>query len=346
MKSLRKCSPLFAFVIVMTGCSGGGGGGPTPPSIPSTPSTQSPITGPTTTPPTVTAPPAATPPPSTPAPVAPTPSPAPSASPLAITGKMLNKDTGAPLSGAVVYVSHTLQPTDTAPMAAPSDGNEVTTLPDGTYVMTLPAQGKYPSTFYVEVYSPGKVTVHSELTVNGQSMNQIRDLKLTTLSADEANWFTLLNQDRAKYGRQPLFTDETTQEIARIWVAFLATGYYQHVCNPGDVNCPDKSGYAASQFAPFSAAAENIAGSVPPSTYVYAENAFMAEATNCPQPANPDTCPFTETTGHFINIEQSGAIWGAVSEAFNGIDFRNSANKLDYYDQEFSYPNRSGNTVY
>ena len=276
------------------------------------------------------------------------PTPAPTASPLSISGKVLDKDTGASLAGAVVYVSHKLDVTNTAPMAAPADGGEVTTASDGTYAMTLPAQGAYPSTFFVNVYSPGKVTVHNELTVTANGMNKIRDLGLTTLTADEANWLTLVNQDRAKYGRPAVYTDETTQEIARLWVAYMAKGHYAHVCPAGDATCPDKAAYATNQFATFTQTGENIDQTFPPSDYVNSENRFMAEAANCPQPLNIDDCQanhYAENTGHFLNIENKTAIWFGFAEAFNGVSSGSSTTAANYFDQELSLPNKTGFTV-
>lgn len=306
---------------------------------------------------TTNAPATPTPPGTTPSPVGATPiptappssmataTPAPTASPLSISGRVVNHDTGASVAGAVVYVSHALQTTDTAPMAAPADGAEVTTKADGTYTATLPAQGAYPSTFFVNVYSAGKVTVHNEFTVSGNGTNQIRDLGLTTLSADEANWLILVNQDRAKYGRPAVYTDETTEEIARLWVAYVAKGHYDHVCPAGDATCPDKAAYAASQFATFVQTGENIDQTNPPSDYVNSENRFMAEAANCPQPTNPDTCQYAETTGHFLNIENKAVIWFGFAEAFSGVNTLGGA-PTNYFDQEVSLPNKSGFTVY
>jgi len=329
-----------AFSLLVAACSGGGGGSSPAPG--GAPATLAPVQ--VASPPSVGATPAPTAPPSSTATA--TPTPAPAASPLSISGKVVNRDTAATLPGAVVYVSHKLQTTDTAPMAAPADGGEVTTAADGTYAMTLPAQGAYPSTFFVNVYSPGKVTVHNELTVTASGVNQIRDLGETTLTSDEAGWLALVNQDRAKYGRSVVYTDETTQEIARLWAAYLAKGHYQHTCPTGDATCPDKNGYATSQFATFVQTGENLAAISPASTYKDAETGFMAEAANCPQPANPDTCPFAENTGHFINIENQNVVWFGMAEAFGGLDYQpNSTAKIDYYVQELSLPNKSGFTV-
>ena len=230
-------------------------------------------------------------------------------------------------------------------MAAPADGGEVATAADGTYAMTLPAQGAYPATFFVNVYSPGKVTIHDELTVSGPGVNAVRDLGETTLTTDEANWLILVNQDRAKYGRSPLYTDETTQEVARLWVSWLAKGHYEHNCASGDVNCPDKVAFIAAQMPTFTATGENIDEMFPPSTYQGAESAFMAEAANCPQPADPATCPFAENTGHFINIENSTVVWYGSAEVFGGVSTVSGQSTADYYDQEFSLPNKSGFTV-
>ena len=345
MKYLNRSTHLLALAAVISGCSGGGGGS-TPPANPTNPiTTNAPATSMPvgSNPSPVGATPIPTAPPSSSATA--TPTPAPAATPLAIRGKVVNHDTGAPLPNAVVYVSHALQTADTAPMAAPADGGEVATAADGTYAMTLPAQGAYPSTFFVNVYSAGKVTVHNELTVTANGVNQIRDLGLTTLSADEANWLVLLNKDRAKYGRSAVYTDETTEEIARLWVAYSAKGHYDHVCPAGDTTCPDKAAYAASQFATFTRTGENLDQTNPPSDYINSENRFMAEAANCPQPVNPDTCPYTETTGHFLNIEGKTANWFGFAEAFNGVNTLGGA-PTNYFAQEISIPDKNGYSVY
>lgn len=327
-----------AFSLLVAACSGGGGGSSPAPG--GAPATLAPVQ--VASPPSVGATPAPTAPPSSTATA--TPTPAPAASPLSISGKVVNRDTAATLPGAVVYVSHKLQTTDTAPMAAPADGGEVTTAADGTYAMTLPAQGAYPSTFFVNVYSPGKVTVHNELTVTANGVNQIRVLALTTLTADEANWLTLINQDRAKYGRSVVYTDETTQEIARGGVpregslpAHLPDGRRDVPRQERIRGEPVRNVRADGREPRRDQSGEHVQSR---------RDRVMAEAANCPQPANPDTCPFAENTGHFINIENQSVVWFGMAEAFGGLDYQpNSTAKLDYYVQELSLPSKSGFTV-
>ena len=107
-------------------------------------------------------------------------------------------------------------------------------------------------------------------------------------------------------------------------VAFLGLGYFEHDCATTDTNCPSKTAAIAADGADFTSLGENIGAQVPGNTYVNQEAQFMAESANCPQPTNPSTCPFTETTGHFLNNVSTTAISVGIAEDLNATSY-NSA---------------------
>jgi hypothetical protein len=211
----------------------------------------------------------------------------------------------------------------------------------GAYSMSLPAQVSYPSTFYVEVFSPNMITAHEELTVSNVGNNSIRTIGLTTPSNDEATWLEQVNSDRKTWGAPPLVFDETTEEIARLWVTWMAQGHFEHSCS-GEVGCPDKTAYLTTEQPDFTATGENIGAGE--TSYSAVEGDFMSESANCPQPTDPSTCPFMENTGHFLNIVTPGLLWIGLAENLSGTNFEGSGT-TPYYDQEFSYANEAGNTI-
>ena len=333
-KNLLK-TVILGFVTSLTACGGGGGSGPGLPlasGLGSAPTTS--VNQPPSPLPTATLVPVSL---STMTPIL-----------LTVSGKAKNFDTNTPLLGAVVYISHTLISGATAPMNAPVDGAETTTGADGSYTMILPQASAYPSQFYVEVFMPGMATIHDVLVVSHAGVNTFPDLKLTTLSVDEAAWLDLLNQDRAKWNAPPLVFDETVEEVARLWAAFLATGYFEHACASTDVACPNKINYYQGASSAALSSGENIAAGQP--GFARAESDFMSETQYCPQPTNPATCAFTENTGHFLNIVRPDYVWFGNAEVFNGIGLTSTtgikSGSTNYYVQEFSFSGHFGPTIY
>ncbi len=297
-------------ILMLSACDGGGGSG-------SPPTSSSQGGGPTNAPPT-----------------------GPAAGPgITLTGSVVAKENESAIAGATVVMSHTVIVGATPPAAAPSDGAIATTTSVGSYSLALLAQGSYPSRFYLEVFSPGKPTEHAILTVAGAGANAAPMVGLTSLSSDEAAWLALVNADRAKWSAPPLVFDETAEEVARLWAAFLATGHYEHTCAPSDVGCPDKAAYEAAAHADYPSLGENIGANAPPGSYADTEAQFMSESANCPQPVNVATCPYTETTGHFLNIVNTTATWVGLAEALNGksYDPTTYGPTLNYFDMEFGY---------
>ena len=209
--------------------------------------------------------------------------------------------------------------------------------------MTLPAQTSYPARFYIEVFGTSTMSVaHEILTVSASGAQTVPTIGLTTLSTDEAGWLALVNQDRASYGASPVVTDETTQELARLWLSWISQNHVEHDCASGDVGCPNKVAFAASENADFSSAGENLAYGQ--TSYEATEQGFMAEASNCPQPASYSTCQYAENTGHFLNIITPFVVWFGSSYTLNGTPY-NGSSTTQYFDQEFSDASIAGNQV-
>ena len=132
---------------------------------------------------------------------------------------------------------------------------------------------------------------------------------------------------------------------ALLTVAEVAAALREYNCSTGDINCPNKAAYAANELATFTVTGVNVGQLNPPSTYTGVENEIMAEAANCPQPADPATCPFAENTGYFINLENSKVVWFGLAEAFGGLNTSPGGPNVDYYDQELALPNKNGFAV-
>ena len=142
-------------------------------------------------------------------------------------------------------------------------------------------------------------------------------------------WLTQVNADRAANGAAPLVFDEALLESARYWANFMGTtGYFNHCipassCGGGSATPPPgaapQDATPATRDAYFNAYfggwGENIAAGF--GNWQGAESAFMAEKANCPG----DTavgCPFSESTGHFLNIVDPSYLWIGLGEATGG----------------------------
>jgi len=247
-----------------------------------------------------------------------------------------------PVSGAVVIIGGTLIAGATAPPSLPDDDAMAVTDSGGAFALSSTATGAQ----FIMVFPGRGDTVHTAAIHRTTSLvagkNALPKQLMAAVTSDEAAWLTQVNADRAANGAAPLVFDEALLESARYWANFMATtGYFNHCipasacggsatpppgAEPQDATPATRDAYFNAYFGGWG---ENIAAGF--STWGSAESAFMAEKANCPGDTATG-CPFTESTGHFLNIVDSGYVWAGLGEATNGAGYGS------YYDQEFATP--------
>jgi hypothetical protein len=118
--------------------------------------------------------------------------------------------------------------------------------------------------------------------------------------------------------------DEAALEAARYWSGFMQRNAYFAHCIPASACTPGDTTRAPATYGPqdvdpnhrfryergFSGAleAENIAAGFP--SWQSVESAFMPERESCPN-GSAATCPFSDATGHFLNIVDADYAWSA-----------------------------------
>jgi hypothetical protein len=152
--------------------------------------------------------PAASPPPATSSPAALT----------QTTGRVVDRDTGAPIPGAVVVIGGTLIAGATPPPSLPAGDVAATTAADGTFV--LPAHAQAAS--YLTVFAANHAALHAQPGATAV----LGDLALTAPATDELaeldDPVVGLNAVRTRNGLAPVVFDEYALEAARAWVAWEA----------------------------------------------------------------------------------------------------------------------------
>lgn len=354
---MQAVKPLLATLcaLILTACGSGGGGaggsvlpsaaapggGSLVPSIPTATATPQPAASPSRTPsptplPTVT--PSATPA-SSPSPLpsaSSNPSPSPGATPSPIPtgyfaqGTVRDFDTNAAIGGATVVIAPPVYAGATPP---PGVTTTATTAADGSFTINPLVAGSN----YIEVFRPGFATLHRKLNITSFN-NQLGTLSITFLTSDQNNWLAQLNADRATWSASPVVFDEILVEGARHYAGYMAaTGWNSSTCPSSDASCQSAVQFETAQGGTYTATGSNVDGEAPPSTWLSAEQRFMAEAARCPAPVNPATCPVSAAPD-FLNIINPSFIWTGLAESPNGKGSSLINPFLDYYDQEFATP--------
>jgi uncharacterized protein YkwD len=246
---------------------------------------------------------------------------------------------GSPIAGAQVFVGPQVVLGSTPPPNAPAGFAVGVTDATGTFRITNGPTGAVAVSIFAP--APHVAALHADLALAGGA-NAVGPYFLTVPTAAEMSWFAQENADRTPFGVAPLGLDEAALEASRYWASFMQRNqYFAHCipassCEAGSTATPPPA-YGPQDVDPshrfhyehgFSGAqdGENIAAGFP--SWQGVEQAFMAERTACPngQPAN---CPFTDATGHFLNIVDAEYAWAAVAIV-------SPASGAPYYDQEFS----------
>jgi hypothetical protein len=249
-----------------------------------------------------------------------------------VTGTVVDGTTGVPIVGASVYLSQsTVIAGATPPPTSASPWPFATTAADGSFDVTNVAPSSWTASFayvgagypvyataqWIDVFpTDGHAAYHAIRTIAPSGTTNLGSIQIARPSAADIAWLNQINSDRATAGvppvNSPLIFDSVTLQTARFWAQeMLAGNFFAHTCPSAPATC--------TEFWLF----ETQRGSIPSSqnidqqsaggTWQNAEAAFMAETANCPG-ADWQTCPFTETTGHYINI-MSAANWAGVGSA-------------------------------
>jgi uncharacterized protein YkwD len=226
---------------------------------------------------------------------------------------------GAPIAGAAVFVGPQILTATTPPAAVPAGFAYAVTDAHGTFRVTNAPAGHAAVTIFAP--APHDAVLHQDVTL-ASATPATATYYMTVPTAAESAWLVQENDDRSAFGAPPVQLDESVIEGARYWSAFMKrNSYFAHcipasACVTGDTTPPPAS-YGPQDVDPshrfyfehgFSGASEgeNIAAGF--ATWQLADAAFMGERSLCPDDSAAN-CPFTETTGHFLNIIDAQYSW-------------------------------------
>ena len=155
--------------------------------------------------------------------------------------------------------------------------------------------------------------MHRTLSVSSGT-NAVGTVKLTALTADQQAWLADVNNQRATVSSPVSFpnlvVDEYAQEQANQWALDEAAG---KTAFTDAAYGPYQSNYVANTGALYTAAGVlALVGGA--GQYLAADQGWMSEKSNC---TNGDwqTCAFSETTGHYINISNTNTAWIGLGES-------------------------------
>jgi hypothetical protein len=267
-----------------------------------------------------------------------------------ITGTAVDESTGRPIAGAIIYISgQTVIAGATPPPATASPWPSAITAADGSFdVKNVPASAwtvsfsyvgagypVYGNAQWVEIFSPdGHAAFHALRAIAPAGTTNLGSIAIALPSAGDNAWLEQINSDRATQGiphvATPLTFDSVTLQTARYWTGQMASGdFFAHTCPAVPAGCQEFWLYETQRGSIPSA--QNISEQGASGSWQAAEAAFMAETANCAG-GNWQTCTFSETTGHYINVMQA-ANWAGV-----GMTQTVMAPAVQYYAENFSTP--------
>jgi hypothetical protein len=250
-----------------------------------------------------------------PAGVTPQPLATPTATPAApdVAGAVVDDTNGKPIAGAAVSVGGATATTG-------ADGTfDVKNVPPSSSTVSFAYVGAgypvYPNAQWVDVVpADGHAAYHAIHSIAVTGTTNLGTLAIALPSPSDIAWLKQINGDRATRGvpavNAALTFESVTLQTARYWAGQMESGgFFAHTCPTGAPSCSpfwlyetEHGGMPSSQ---------NIDMQVANGTWQTAEAAFIAEIGNCPG-GDWQTCPFSESTGHYINIMQA-ANWAAVA---------------------------------
>jgi hypothetical protein len=247
-----------------------------------------------------------------------------------VTGTVVDDTTGEPIPGAAVYLTEaTVIAGATPPPSSAAPWPSATTGADGSFDVMNVAPSTWTASFayagtgypvyataqWFEVFSTdGHAAYHAIHSIAPNGTTNLGSIQIAKPSAGDIAWLNRINNDRATAGVPPvnasLILDSVTLQTARYWAQQMASNnFFAHTCPPAPTTCVAFWLFEMQHGSIPSA--QNIDEQPANGTWQNAEAAFMAETANCPG-ANWQTCPFTETTGHYINI-MAASNWAGVA---------------------------------
>jgi hypothetical protein len=274
-------------------------------------------------------------------------------------GQVVDDATGKPIVGALVVISSYAYPGASLPRTARAQraphavtdasgkfkitGMSQSQIPDWSWKYVIPSATPVPFPQWVEVFLPRgdpHATYHGFERIIYNHANDLGTIALTSPTNEEKQWKRRVEYDRSHLGVPavtiPLVFDDLTLKAGRRWATYMAVNnWYNHPCPPpGTGYKPCVLTWAWEINNHGMPSAENIDINA---NWRGAETAFMSERANCPK-RNWKTCPWSETTGHYINI-MSATNWIGLGIATGS----NKANEgVPYFDMEFTGPVTSG----
>jgi hypothetical protein len=257
------------------------------------------------------------------------------ASSLSVSGSVVELVSGAALAGFTVTVGQV------PPAATCLNGESNASMPcgipaapattaatggNGSFTIAVPSAGTYMLTIGKDTTY---ATIHRTIAVTASGLT-LGTLKVAALSSDEQAWLIDVNTQRATVSYPTSFSnltvDEYAEEQARQWASDVLAGKTIY----GDAGYgPYQSAYGSSLGSLYAAAgtlSQNIAGQT--SAFKLSDNVWMSEKSNCPG-GNWQTCTYSPTTGHYINISNTQMVWLGLGEAWNTAD---PLAQYSYYD--------------
>jgi hypothetical protein len=267
-----------------------------------------------------------------------------------VAGTAIDDTTGRPIAGAVVYVSgETVIAGATPPAATATPWPSATTAADGSFdVKNVPPSSWtasfayvgagypiYTNAQWIEIFpADGHAAFHALRSIATAGTTTLGNIAIALPSAADSAWLKQIESDRATLGvppvQSPLVFDSVTLQTARYWAGQMQSGdFFAHTCPAAPTTCIQFWLYETQHGSVPSA--QNISEQGSNGSWQAAEGAFMAETANCPG-GNWQTCAYTETTGHYINIMEA-ANWAGVGSAQSA-----AAPFTQYYAENFSTP--------
>jgi hypothetical protein len=271
-----------------------------------------------------------------------------------VAGIAVDEATGRPIAGAGVYVSGgTVIAGATPPAPAASPWPSTTTAADGSFDVKNVATSSWTASFayagagypvytnaqWIEIFPvDGHAAFHAIRSVAAAGTTTLGSIAIALPSSADITWLNQINSDRATLGvpavTSPLIFDSITLQTARYWAVQMESGdFFAHTCPAEPTTCVAFWLYETQRGSVPSA--QNISEQGSNGSWQAAEAAFMAETANCPS-SDWQTCPYTETTGHYINIMEA-ANWAGVGSA------QTAAPIVQYYAENFSTPSGISN---
>jgi len=282
--------------------------------------------------------------------MAPTTAPGTAPGSAVVSGTLEEFTSGNPLSGFLVTVG-TLPNAANCLLSQTASANPCGVVASTIETATTGATGTFsvpnlPLGTYMITISNGTnayATLHRTFAVTAGS-NALGIVKIAQLSADEQALFADVNRQRATVSFPVSFAnltvDEYAEEQARAEVAAIVAG----TSTFGDATETAFGNNISGEPGDMYGWSSVSALSPLPGDYLSADNSWFTEKSLCPNGGNWQTCPFSDSTGHYINLSNTDDVWIGFAESSTSFDYRSGGtdNGQEYAYAAFTPANQSG----